>query len=446
MNPLGALLTAGLMLGTLALRPAAAATCVLAAVCYLTEGQFVEIGGIRLTAMRLVLAAAAFRVLARGDAYRLRLNAMDWTLVLYATAVFLIPAWRVGTSGEFIFRAGTFVNTLTAYFVFAALLRLPRDQRRFLAAAAVLVIPIGALMALESVTAVNYFGSFGGVYAQSWIRDGHVRSAAAFANPITAGAFGATFAILLLTTIFALGASLTRVAGLLAAVAIVYFSRSSGPLMGLAVGLAAFSFWPLRRHLRAVQWALLAAIVVLHMVMKAPIWFIIGRVSDIVGGGGFHRALLIDRFVSSVDTWWLAGTSDTAHWFPYTLADGTADMTNRFVLDGVDAGMIGLLLSICLWWQAFRRTGRALRAARPGKPVTERAMWGIGVTLVTNIAILVTVTYFDQMFAVWFGILALAARADVGWRRRLARVAQKRSARQRDVSSSLPERTLIETA
>jgi hypothetical protein len=147
--------------------------------------------------------------------------------------------------------------------------------------------------------------------------------------------------------------------------------------------------------------------------MKAPVWFLIDRVGELVGGGGYHRAFLIEQFVNRFSSWWLMGTSHTSDWFPYTLADGTADITNRFVADGVDAGVVGLVVSIALIVSCFRRIGVALKSVRGIDSATERFLWGIGSTLVANVGILFSVTYFDQMYVVWYFFLACIGRVAV---------------------------------
>jgi hypothetical protein len=412
MNPFGALVMGLLSVLVLCLSRAGAAVAVIASVCYLTEGQDFEIAGFRLTAIRVVLAIALLRVLARGELKRVRMNSVDWALICYAVALLLISTLRVGTVQELVYRVGMFGNVALAFFVCSALLQDPADVPVVITRSAWLLVPYAMLMVLESFTGRNLFGLLGGVYSESWIRDGHVRSAGAFRNAITAGSFGATFALLFATRWFAFGRSLAACVGLIAALAVVVTARSSGPFLGLVFGLTALACWPVRLHTRKIRWGIVLTLAGLAVVMKAPIWFLLDRVSDATGGGGYHRALLIDRFVNDFGAWWLAGTSDTKAWFPYSLDDGTADITNRFVLDGVDAGIVGLTLSVALVVRCFQRLGTGLRIVRGKSLRDEKVLWGLGATLIANVAILFSVTYFDQMFVVWYFLLACIARVE----------------------------------
>ena len=412
MTPLGASITAILASLVLCLSRRGAAVSIIAAVCYLSEGQQLDVAGVQLTAIRLVLLAGFVRVLIRRELWQLRFNSIDRAFVLYASALLIFPVVRLGTSQEFVYRIGVFGNMALGYFVFRSLMRDHEDFRKVLAAMAWVIVPFAALMLVESLSGKNPFSVFGGVYADSWVRAGHFRSAGPFRNANTAGAFGANFAILFAGILLASGSGRAAI-GFASSVLIVTCARSSGPMSGLALGLLALGCWTFRRHARQIRWGIVAGVAALALVMKAPIWFLISRLSEVIGGEGYHRALLIDRFVNSVGIWWLAGTNDTAAWFGYTLPDGTADITNWIVSSGLNAGLVGLILSVTLVTCCFRRLGAAIHAARDVEPMTERELWGLGSTLVGSLGIQFSVTYFDQTFALWYFVLACVARVEV---------------------------------
>src|SRR5205085_3411503 len=142
------------------------------------------------------------------------------------------------------------------------------------------------------------------------VRDGHVRCMGPFRSPITAGSLGATLSLLYLAPLWRalegrtwLAGLRSSVVGLGASLAIMIASHSSGPLLAFVGGLVALAFWRLREKMRRVRWGIALALLGLHLVMKAPVWFLIARISDIIGGGGYHRAALIDQFVSCFTSW-----------------------------------------------------------------------------------------------------------------------------------------------
>jgi hypothetical protein len=208
------------------------------------------------------------------------------------------------------------------------------------------------------------------------------------------------------------------VLGLVVSMVMVICAHSSGPFLGCALAVLTFAAWPLRQHTRQIRWGLVAAVVGLQLIMKAPIWFLIARVSDLTGGGGYHRAYLIDQFTNRFSSWWLVGTSDTGDWFPYKLPDGKADLTNIFVAAGVNAGLLGLIIAVVLVVRCFQGLGKAIKAYRGFEPGTEKLFWGMGATLVGSIGILFSVTYMDQMQVIWYFLLACIASIHIRTRTR----------------------------
>jgi hypothetical protein len=383
-----------------------AAIAMIAAVCYTTQGQVVNIAGLHFTSVRLILLAGFIRIASRGELNQLRLNAVDKIFIAYAIGIAVVSTLRIGTPSEFVYRLGVLFDVLLSYFTFRCFIRDEQDLRAVLAKVSFLIIPFALAMIYESLTARNPFSVLGGVYEFSWIRDGHVRASGAFRNPITAGAFGATFVMLFAGAWFAGMRAKQVLPGLIAAAAIAWCGRSSGPLLGLTLGLVALGCWNVRRQVPKLLWILVAVLLVLQFTMKSPVWFLIARAGDVFGGGGYHRAFLIDQFVKHFSSWWLAGTADTGDWFPYSLADGNADLTNRFVMDGVDAGSIGLILSVLLVVRCFQRLTLAIKRQRGYDLAAEKMLWAIGSTLVGTVGILFSVTYFDQMEVMWFFLLA----------------------------------------
>ena len=413
MTPLGLILTLIFGLVVFSQPRVVAAVAIIAAVCYLTEGQVLNIAGFHFTAIRFVLLAGLIRVTARGESRQLRFNPIDRSLVAYAFGLLIISTVRVGTLEQLVYELGGLYNILVGYFVFRCLLRDERDYCEFFAKAAFVIIPFAAFILFETCTHRNVFAVFGGVEQISMVRDGHVRSEGPFRSPITAGAFGATFALLFASLVFAKLHTRTAVVGLIVSMVIMICAHSSGPFLGLALGFLALACWPWRRQTRTIRWAIVIGLVGLQLVMNAPVWFTLARVSDIFGGGGYHRAYLIQQFITRFSSWWLVGTSDTHDWFPYQLYNGEADITNRFVADGISGGLVGLILSVTVIVRCFQRLGAAMKTVRGIKTSSEKVIWGIGSTLVGSIGILFSVTYFDQMQYIWYFLLACIASVDI---------------------------------
>jgi len=199
----------------------------------------------------------------------------------------------------------------------------------------------------------------------------------------------------------------------------------------------------------------------LHLIMKAPVWFIIERISGIIGGGGYHRSELIDQAIKNFDDWWLVGTVYTAHWLPYYLpvSPGYVDITNEFIAQGVTGGVLKLVLFIWIIALAFKIIGNGIhnqelpsklqsmlksklskrfnalfrprdltiqnrktsslqidnrlsdKTLKPFLPESKYGIsllyWSLGVSLLAHIVSFISVSYFDQMIVFFYLLLSM---------------------------------------
>jgi hypothetical protein len=266
-------------------------------------------------------------------------------------------------------------------------------------------------MFVERVTMHNPLSFFSGVPEISAIRDGHVRSQGAFRHAILAGTFGATLFPLFVGLWF--DKSRRRWvagAGVVASLVIVGTAGSSGALMAVGGGVIGLALWKWRTKMRFVRRGTLLIIIALAMVMNAPVWYLFARVSDIVGGGGWHRAFVIDTAVAHFNEWWLFGTTYTAHWGPggevIAANPDMMDLTNQFVVEGVNGGVLKLALFIAVIVGCFKIVGRRVREEE-GNLFPGMLFWSMGASLFAHCLSFMSVPYFDQMIIIWFWLLAV---------------------------------------
>lgn len=374
-------------------------------VCYITQGQGIEVGGFHFFAQRIVLLAGLIRILARGELRSLKLNKIDWALLAYAVFSTVVEMIRLGVWQE---QVGTLYNILLSYFVFRGLVTSWEDVQELLPKLAILIIPLALFMVYESKSGTNVFNVMGG-QGTAWLREGRYRCIGAFRGPHTAGIFGAALIPLFVSLYFRRDQRPVAVAGLIAATAITYTSNSSGPLMAYLFGLVGLAFLPLRKEMRRVRWGLVAALIGYDIMSKAPIWYIFSKISDITGGDGWSRSFLMEQCFNHFSRWWLMGTDNTGDWAATVMPWGGADLCNVFVSCAASAGLGSLILFILLLVRCFQYLGRALHAAREMQPESETLLWALGCVLFAHINALSSVTYFDQLFVVWWGFLAIIA-------------------------------------
>jgi len=182
-------------------------------------------------------------------------------------------------------------------------------------------------------------------------------------------------------------------------------------LLAYGSGLLALLFWRWRGRMKTVRWTVLITLVSLHLYMKAPVWFLMGHMSDIVGGGGWHRAEIVDSAVKNFGSWWFAGTNETGDWVATELAFGGADLTNQFVVAGVHAGLLALILFIWIIVRSYRHLGLAMQRVRGVAPDVEMLLWSLGAALYATIVNFFSVSYFDQINEIWYLLLAMISSA-----------------------------------
>jgi hypothetical protein len=385
---------------------------------YMTLGQQLVLSGLNFSVSRITLLFTWIRIVLKNEHKRFHSSPLDnWFIGWLAVrTVINIILWRTG--GAIVANMGKIFDAAGTYYLFRVTVIDFKDLRRTVSLVCALAIPLSLLLLAEHFTGYNPFSVFGGVPEMTIIREGKLRCQGPFRHPILTGTFGATTLPFALFLVRDANARFRRLgaASVVACAVIVYASASSGPILASLTVIAVMSIWFMRRRMYLVRRALVCVVIALALVMKAPVWFILARMSDVIGmGGGYHRAALIDAAVNHFSEWAMKGTTYTAHWMPYQLSTNPnmADITNQFIAEGIDGGLLTLALFIGLFVAAYKRIGTAGASARStGRPQLELLGWTVGASLTAHSVSYLSVTYFDQMAVFWF--LCLAACAAVG--------------------------------
>ena len=230
-----------------------------------------------------------------------------------------------------------------------------------------------------------------------------------FTHPILAGVFGAILVPLFLGLRWRGGDNRGRLfVGILAATVIVIASGSSTPVMAYAMAVVALCFWSMRMQLRRIRWGIVFCLIFLHIIMKAPVWALIGRLGVIGGSDSWHRVFVITQFVDHFWDWWLLGTRDNYNW-----GYGMWDVTNQYVATAFSGGLLPFICFVAVIVHGFKYLGRARKAVENDKR-EELFIWALGAALVANAAAFFGVIYFDQVQVAWcalLGIISVTTRA-----------------------------------
>lgn len=378
-----------------------AVLAMIAMACFVAPAQRIVVFTLDFNLLRVLVILGWLRLILRDEIRGFTWKGMDTAMALWAiTGVAAFCALH-GTLQAFVRVAGMAFDALGMYFLFRALVRHWTDLEAIVRGVTLLSVPVAAAFLLEYATQRNVFSVFGGVPATTAVRLGRMRCQGAFAHAILAGSFWAS----LMPVIAArwLGGVRERrwvVVGLAASMTIVIACASSTPVMGVLAGCVGLCMFPLRHSMAYIRWVVVLALVGLHIVMEAPVWHLISRVSAVGGSTGWHRYNLIDKAIRHFDEWWLIGTKSTAHW-----GYGLEDVTNQYVAQGVVGGLPTLALFVVVIGMAFRGVGQLWRNAECDRQRLGLA-WALGVSLFVHCTVFVGVTYFGQIIVVWYLTLA----------------------------------------
>ena len=173
--------------------------------------------------------------------------------------------------------------------------------------------------------------------------------------------------------------------------------------MTAAVGVASLILWRWRTRIRMIRAVAVAGIICLHLVMKAPVWYLLARI-DLTGGStGWHRAELITQALNHIGDWWIVGTDYTRNWLPtgsWWNPDHT-DITNYFVNMGIIGGLPLLFCFIAIFAKAFQLAGRKMRILRVSSDPFEYQLWSVGAVLFAHCVTFLSISYFDQSYVLY---------------------------------------------
>ncbi|HEY4245831.1 MAG TPA: hypothetical protein VGM64_03180 [Lacunisphaera sp.] len=415
-TPLGFILLAVMISLTWFLPRRTALLPLLITTCYIPLGQSVVIAGANFPFFRFLLLVGWCRAFTRGETQGFVFTKMDKVFVFWLAVTFFIGLFTQPSDffDRFISRCGEIYTAGGTYFLCRFWLRSVAELVGLVRSFALIIVPFTAAMIHERTTGHNLFAILGGVPEIAFLRDSTYRASGAFRNPLLAGAFGAAL-FPLFVGLYLQGPSFRRRAliGMTCTIIIAYTTASSGTVLALMGGIISLLVWRYRFSMMIFRRGIVLVIIVLAIVMKAPVWYIFSRVSEIAGGSGWYRSFLIEQAVNHFTQWCYTGSLYTANWAPggETPAGNpnNTDIINMFVLEGLQGGLLKVILFTALIVIGFKNVGRFTRL-QTDLPFSYRFMiWSLGACLLTHCLSFFSVTYFDQIIIMWYWLLAALA-------------------------------------
>jgi len=370
--------------------------------CFIAMAQRIAIFSLDFYTLRIMVLFGLSRVLLRKEYKNFNVMPLDRMIIAFVASSIIIATLRTGSTVTLISELGSGFDAIGMYFLFRCLIYNWEDIEQIILSFILISIPLAVFFLIEHNTGRNMFSIFGGVPEYTAIREGKLRCQGAFPHPIVAGSFWASIIPLIAARFWNNSASrIMTIIGLFCAGWIVIASASSTPIFAVLFGVIGGLMFRVRNHLKLIRLGLIFILVSLHIVMQAPVWHLLARIDAVGGSTGYHRYKLIDSFISHFNEWWLLGTNYTGHWF-----DNAQDLTNQFVLEGVDGGLITLILFIIIIIIAFRSIGFTWHRVYDDKANLAMA-WALGVSLFVHCSIFFGISYWGPITMLWYLTLAM---------------------------------------
>jgi hypothetical protein len=371
-------------------------------------GQQIIIGGVHVLALRIVILVALIRSLfSKGKWFAGGFGTFDkvfslWTFFHVITFLLLFSFAPAAVVNQF----GFLWDALGGFLAMRFLIQDEEDVSRAIKTFAYIAAILAVCMLNERFRMQNIFGFLGGdVRIVPEMRDGLVRAQATFAHPLLAGTFGATILPLFFLLWRAGKSKAVAAMGMISATIMVVCASSSTPLLAYAAGIGAMCFWPFRKTMRLWRWGIVFVLLGMNMIMKAPVWFVIGHISLFGSSSSDHRAYLIDMFIRHFSDWWLVGTNSAGTW-----GWDMWDTSNQYVAEGESGGLAVFVCFIAMISICFSRIGKARKAVE-GDRAKEWYFWVLGAALFSHAIGFFGISYFDQTRMSWYALLVMIVAA-----------------------------------
>jgi hypothetical protein len=391
-------------------------------------GQVVVLGGFHFTALRvLILVGLARRMTFPRSSlegkYPGGFNAIDRAVVLWSVIAVIGGFLEFVHVPALINDLGVLLDTLGGYLVVRSLIPDGDAIRRTIKTLAAICSILGISMINEQISHINVFGLLGGISTTVAVREGHLRSSGTLGY-LWAGAFAGVLIPLFLWLWTDGRSRVAAFAGLAGATAMVVTSYSSTSWLALVGSLVGLAFWPLRKQMRLVRWAISLSLISLHLAMKAPVWALIGRIDLTGSSSSFQRFFLVDMTIKHFSSWWLIGTPDYVKW-----GWDAWDLCNQFVAVALTGGLLALIFYIAIFSCGFGAIGKARKQVNRDRQ-QEWLLWCLGSALFATVVAHFGINYMAQLMMGFFPLVACISVATVGEGQATV-LSERRSAREK---------------
>jgi hypothetical protein len=387
----------------------------------------VTIEGIHISAARIVIVVLSLKGLLDADIKKnFKWCELDtWvsiSMTVYVGMMFINSPF----GATFQNRAGYLMDSWLAYFVTRLYITNRKTMLKVIKVIGLILVPIAALGIIESWTGwqpylrLREYCPWRPEAIPVESRLGLYRAIGPFGHHIM---FGITFAMFLpilywlrhqqgywrtgsyvIAGIFAIG---------------TISSMSSGPIIMFGLTFCFLIFERFKRCIKPIIILLVISCVLVQVTSTRNFYYVIADYVDPVSGGGWHRARLIDVAIEHFDEWWLFGYGDQDPGWGRYLGDNKTDITNEFILAGVQYGILGIIALCSVLVVIFSNLARLYNSAIDAQ--TKSLVWAFGSSMAATVCVFTTVSFFGQIISLLYCVFGMIGSAGSIYSRKTSR-------------------------
>jgi hypothetical protein len=377
----------------------------------------VIVGGINISAARIVIAVLTLKCILDIDIKKnFKWCELD-TWVSISMIVYVGMMFVTRPFGEtFQNRAGYLMDTWLAYIVTRLCITDRTAMLKVIKAIGLILIPMAVLGIIESWVGwqpylpLTRFCPWQQEVRLAEPRSGLNRAIGPFGHPIM---FGICFA-LFLPLVYSLrnDRSYWHLLAYLVSGIIIFgavSSMSSGPIM-MVVSVIVFLF--MERYKQWVKPLLYLSVimcVMIGIVSNRPFYHVFLSNLDPTGGSWWHRAKLIDLAREHFSEWYLLGYGGKDPGWGEYLGSNHTDITNEFILAGVQYGILGILALCSVLVVIFLNLIRLYNSAADAQ--TKSLVWALGSSIAATVIVFMSVSFFGQMITLLYCVFGMIGSA-----------------------------------
>ncbi len=384
----------------------------LAALLWYPNYLVMNVGTLDISAVRIVVSVLLLRCLCskqiRSSFVWSRLDTVvTFSIAVYIAMFFITRPFSMALEN----RSGFLLDTWFAYMAARFCITTREGFITVVKSVGILLAPLAILGVIEAVSSWQPYLPF--TQYCPWRpeirltepRTGLNRAIGPFGHPIM---FGACFAMFL-PLVYSLRheKNWQTAAYVLSGLALLgaMSSMSGGPFSMVMVAVFCLALEKCKHWVKPLLIFFVISCIGTGIISNRPFYHVVLSRLNPIGGSWWHRAKLIDLAIENIDEWWLAGYGGQDPGWGLYLGSSHTDVTNQYILYGVQYGMLGVVALCVVLASVFSNLNRLHNLATD--PRVKSLAWALGSSLVATIVVFFSVSFFGQMSTLFYCVLGI---------------------------------------